>query len=567
VVVLVLLVVAAGWLAFRGWQAATALRDTRGIVSRLQADVGEGSTQRIASQLPAALASLDRARRATNDPVWRAAGFLPWVGDDLRAVRTVSRALDDTVRTSLPAVDRIGTVLDAQKAPGTTGRLDLQPLVEAAPDVRAAAATAARASAEVDAIDTGRLVHVLARPVTQVQDAMREVATALDTGAQVATLLPSMLGADGPRTYVLVSLNSSELRSAGGIAGAFALLHAENGAVDLVAQRSTADFPGIDAPVLPLAADEQTIQTDRLGRYVQDAPMTPDFPRTGELVAAWWQRNVGGQVDGVIAVDPVAATYLLGAIGPVAVPDGPTVDAHALLPTLLHDAYLTYLDPAQNDQFYERVAAAIFRAAGAGQGGNERGVVDALARAGSEGRLRIWSAHPDEQRRIATTTVGAAFLTGSYADDAGVFLDDATAGKLDFYLHTQYAITDLRCTGPRPTATVRVSLTYDPPADVAGYPKYVTGYNLGTIPTGSVATRISVYAPVGATLDAIGLDGGFVSGQTASTHGRRVQAVSSMLAPGQRATYTFQVPVHGGQVDVWTTPTVTSPGHLHATCG
>ena len=68
---------------------------------------------------------------------------------------------------------------------------------------------------------------------------MSQVAGALDAGAQVATLLPPMLGADGPRTYLLVSLNSAELRSAGGIVGAFAVLHAEDGAVD-------ADRPALD---------------------------------------------------------------------------------------------------------------------------------------------------------------------------------------------------------------------------------------------------------------------------------------------------------------------------------
>ena len=566
-VALVVVVALGCWLAVRAWQAGTALLDARTIVTQLQADTGEGSTERIRAELPAARAALDKAHRATADPIWGLAGHLPWVGDDLRAVRTVSAALDDLTRTAIPAVDQIGTVLDAQRAPGTDGRLDLEPLAAAAPDIRAAAASAAAADAALAAIDTGRLLHPLAGPVGQVQDAVHQISGQLDTGAQVATLLPAMLGADGPRTYLLVTLNSSELRSPGGIAGAFVVLHADDGAIELTEQRSTADFPPLAVPVLPLTAEERHLQTDRLGQWVQDAVFTPDFPRAAQLLVARWEQAGGGTVDGVVATDPVAARYLLGAIGPVAVPDGPTLTADNLLPTLLHDAYLRYPDPAVNDRFYASVSAAIFRAAGAGQGGDERGVVEALARAGAEGRLRMWSAHADEQRRIVGTSVGAAFLSGSYGSDAGVFLDDATAGKLDYYLTTTYTITDLRCTGPHPSATVRLALAYDPPADVTTYPLYVTGTENDVIPVGDLATRISVYAPVGAQLEALRLDDGYVSGITGTAHGRQVQTVSSLLKPGEKATYGFTVPLHDGRVDVWTTPTLTSSGHLHASCG
>jgi hypothetical protein len=566
-VAFLVLVAATCWLAFRAWQAGTALLDARTIVLQLKDDAGEGSTERIRAELPSARAALDKARHATADPVWGLATHLPWVGDDLRAVRTVSAALDDVSRTAIPAVEQIGTVLDAQSAPGTEGRLDLAPLAAAAPDIRAAAASASAASSAVSAIDTGRLLHPLAGPVSQVQDAVSQISSLLDTGSQVATLLPGMLGADGPRTYLLVTLNSAELRSQGGIAGAFAVLHADDGAIELTKQRATADLPGLPTSVLPLTADELRLQTDRLGRWVQDAILTPDFPRAAELMAARWKQSGGGAVDGVIATDPVAAKYLLGAIGAVAVPDGPTLTADNLLPTVLHDSYLRYPDPLVNDRFYTNVAAAIFRAAGAGQGGNERGVVEALARAGAERRLRIWSAHADEQSRIVGTSVGGAFLTGSAAHEAGVFLDDATAGKLDYYLTTTYAVDDLRCEGADPSAEVRVTLAYDPPADVKTFPAYVTGTNTEVVPVGDLGTRLSVYAPVGARLESLRLGRGYVSGLAATVAGRQVQMVSSLLEPGGTATYSFRVPLRDGVVDVWTTPTVTSPGHLHAACG
>ncbi|MDQ0372101.1 DUF4012 domain-containing protein [Cellulomonas humilata] len=564
--VFVLLLVAAGWLAFRGYQAGTALLSAKDVVLDLRGDVGGGDTQQIEARLPEVQANLAAARAATGDPVWRAAEHLPWLGVNLEAVRVVSWSLDDVVRDALPAIGRIDAVLHAQEARDTDGRIDLAPLVDAAPDIVAAAASAHTAQVAVAAIDTDALVGRLAGPVVQLQDGLDQVTGALDAGAQVASLLPPMLGADGPRTYLLVSLNSAELRSAGGIVGAFAVLHADDGNVDLTEQRTTLDLPGIESPILPLSDEELRIDTDRLGRWVQNAVMTPDFPRSAELLKARWERDIGSHVDGVVATDPVAVSYLLSATGAVTEPGGVQIDTTNVLQVLLRDAYLTYGDDADSgDKFYTGVAATIFQAVGSGQG-DSRAVVDALARAGAEGRLRMWSAHPEEQERLAATSVGAAFLSGPFPDATGVFLNDGTAGKLGYFLSTAVTVENLRCTGPEPMATVRLDLSYAPPADVESYPRYVTGWSGTDLPVGWLATNITVYSPVGAELDAIGLDDGFVLGGTGVTSGRDVKVVTSWLAPGAHETYRVDVPVRDGRVTVWTTPTLTSPGQVTATC-
>lgn len=564
-IVLAVLFVAACWLVYRGLQAEESLMSAKGVFTDLKTQLDAGNTTQIEAKLPQAQEDLATARRATNDPVWRVAEIIPGLGPNLTAIRVVSVSLDDVTRDALPAVVQLNDVLTAPNVRAADGRIDLAPFIAAGPTVIAAANSAHTAQAAVAEIDVDQLVGPLAGPIEELKDGLDQVTGALDAGAQVATLLPPMLGADGPRTYLLVSLNSAELRSAGGIVGAFAVLHAENGAVTLTDQRSTIDLPGIDTPILPLTAEEIAVDTDRLGRWVQDAVITPDFPRSAQLLAARWERDMGQKVDGVIAADPVGARYVLKATGPVTEPGGSKIDAADVLQVLLRDSYRKYQDPADADGFYAGVAASIFRAVGAGQG-DPHGLLTALARAGTEGRIRIWSAVPKEQETLAETTVGAAFLTGSFGDASGVFLNDGTTGKLDYYLTTKVTIEDLRCTGANPTATVRLDLDYQPPADVASLPSYVTGTVNGGIAAGNLATNITVYAPVGAALPALGRDDGFVSGTTASVAGRDVQVVTSMLTPGAHETYRVTVPVRDGEVSVWTTPTLSSPGFVTAGC-
>lgn len=562
--VAVVLVLAAGWLALRVYQAGTALAEAQRALPSGAASLSATDVSAVSTALPHVRSDLARARSAASDPVWRVAEHLPWAGAQLSAVRVVTVALDDVVSSAGPVLDRAQGVLAARDTLLSNGRVNLAPFTDVEPELTRAAQVSTAAAARVQAIDTRRLVHRLAGPVGTVQQLLPKLASALDTGSQLAALVPPMLGADGPRTYLVVALNSAELRSAGGIVGAVAAVQVDHGVVRLVDHRSTADFTELAQPVLPLTDAELAIDTDRLGRWVQDSVLTPDFPRSAQLIAAHWAKDVGGTVDGVIATDPIAVSYLLGAVGGVQTSSG-TLDQQSAVPSLLRDPYVGGLAAKAADQYFAQAATAIFGAVVSGKGDPGR-LVDAMAKAASDGRVRVWSAHPEEEQRLSVRTLGGAFLSGPYADATGVFLDDGTGGKLDYYLRTAVTVENLRCTGPTPTADVRLDLTYSPPADVASWPRETAGRATGFAP-GSLVTDLTVYAAQGAALPSLRLgDDAVVSGLAAQQAGRQVQVVSSVLAPGQSATYRVQVPVRHGAVQVWATPTVASGGLVTATC-
>lgn len=576
------LLLVGGWLGVRVWQAADASRDLQAAVDGAGPEVAVLDLTALRDRLPAVQDAAARAAAAADDPVWRAAQHLPLVGDDLAAVSAVATAADGLARDAAPdLLSALDAVLAGSAASRDADReapdgwVDLAPLADAAPAAARGAAIVETLRADLSGIDPAALAGPVAGPVAAVQDALAGATGSLDTVRALADVLPGLLGDDGPRAYVLLSLNPAELRAQGGIVGAVAVLQARDGAVGLVAQRGTAEMPELAEPALPLTDDELELFGARLGRWIQDSVLTPDFPRAAEAASAFWTATTGQPVDGVLSVDPVVVADLLSATGRSVQAGGVEIGGETLLQVLLRDVYLEYGDPKDGDAFYAQVATAAFAVLGDARTDPEaaRAAVSVAQRAVSDRRVALWSARSDEQGRIAATTLGGAFLSGDAATPTGtagqalgVFLDDATAGKLDYDLDATVSVTMAGCGTDAPSAQVDLRLDYHPPADVASYPAQVVGDGGSGVPAGSLATNVSFYAPRDTPLGAVRRDDAVVGGQSASTGRREIAVVTSRLAPGEGETYSATVPAPGGRLTVWTTPTLTGPGVVVGEC-
>lgn len=581
-VLLAAVLVLGGWLTVRVVQAAGALRDLQAASEGLRPEVDALDVDALGARLPALQDASARAADAADDPVWRAAQHLPLVGDDLAAVAAVSTAAADLTGDAAPALlAALSAVVDGggtQAAAARTvpaGWVDLAAVVHAAPAASRAAEVVDVLRADLEGLDRTALVGPVAGPVGQLQDALDGSAPELAAAQELAAALPGLLGADGPRTYLLLSLNPAELRATGGIVGAVAVLQVSDGAVGLAGQRSTADLPELPASVVPLTDAELALYGDRLGRWVQDSVLTPDFPRAAEVAAAFWQQSTGQPVDGVLATDPVVVADLLAATGRTVQADGAELSGDTLLQALLRDAYLAYGDPRLGDAFYAQVAAAAFevlRDAAADPAAAKVAATTALTAVG-ERRVALWSARSAEQARLATTALGGAFLTGDAATPTGrvggavgVFLDDATAGKLGYDLTTTVTVTMAGCGTDDARARVDVALDYHPPAEVASYPAQVLGDGRSGVPAGWLATNLSFYSARDGRVGEVRRDDVVVGGQQERVARREVAVLTSRLAPGTRETSSITVPAPGGALTVWTTPTLTGPGVVTGEC-
>lgn len=581
-VLLAAVLVLGGWLTSRVVQAAGALRDLQTAADGLRPELDALDVRALDARLPALQDASVRAADAVDDPVWRAAQHLPFVGDDLAAVAAVSTAAADLATDAAPALlAALAAVVDAGDAQAVADRgvpagwVDLAPVVRGAPAASRAAAVLDTLRADLDGLDPATLVGPVSGPVGELRAALHGSAATLAAARELAVALPGLLGADGPRTYLLLSLNPAELRAPGGIVGAVAVLQVSDGAVGLAGQRSTADLPELATSVVPLSDAEQALYGDRLGRWVQDSVLTPDFPRAAEVAAAFWRQSTGQPVDGVLATDPVVVADLLAATGRTVHADGAELSGDTLLQALLRDAYLAYGDPRMGDAFYAQVAAAAFEVLrdAATDPAAARAAATTAAAAVADRRVALWSARPAEQARLVATPVGGAFLSGDAATPTGtvgaavgVFLDDATAGKLGYDLTATVAVTMSGCGTDDPRARVDVLLDYHPPADVGTYPAQVLGDGRSGVPAGWLATNVSFYSARDGRLGEVRRDDAVVGGQTERVARRDVVVLTSRLAPGVRQTWSVTVPAPHGALTVWTTPTLSGPGVVTGEC-
>lgn len=555
----VLLLLCIGWVVVRGLSAVTSLQSVKTSASQLRADAAAGDLGSATDEARSLAKHADSARGLTSDPIWRAFEIVPWLGSDFTAVREVSQIADDIATDGVAPLLEASDGIDLKGFGLHDGAIDLAPFAKAQKPLSAAATAFARASADAGRIDTGALLPPLADAVSELRSTVDEANGIVDALHGATVLIPSMLGGDGPRTYVIAMLNNAELRSDGGIVGAFAAVRADHGSLSIVGQASTADFPALSDP-LPLSASTAALFGDGPGRYIQNISSIPDFAEAAPLLATRWQDRFGTRIDGAMAIDTVVAQHLLRVTGPQQV--GPLrIDADNVLPTLLSDVYRLVPDPRAQDAVFAGVAGQLFTAALHSE--DPRALVTQMADAAAENRIRLWSAHDDEQRIIAASALGGALPRDTAGHPhVGVLINDTTGGKMDYYARASITVATGVCHGD-PTTRVSVTWTSTAPADAASsLPEYVTGGGYYGVEPGSIGTRIAVYGPAGAAPTRIRRDGVEEKVQTADLDGRIAIQHEVVLAPGASSTITVDYTGEGAGIrstDVVHTPMASDP--------
>jgi hypothetical protein len=480
------------------------------------------------------------AHDATGGFLWDLAGHLPYAGRTIKAVQTVSAVLDTATRDNAPVALRLSQAVQTGEFRPRGGQIDLALVERLTPDVRRAAGSIARAGAQLDGIRADDLTFPFNDLVGDLQEQVGNARTAATATATSFELLPDLLGQGTPRNYLLMIQNPAELRSTGGLPGSLAVLHAEKGQVSMGWQGSATDVNrGLSGdPVVKLPKDTalqygRTVATD-----LRDANFTPDFPEAAQVAAAMVERTQHVKLDGVVSVDPLALAAMMQGTGPIGVGHGITLAPTNVVAALLNQTYQLLPDPVAQDDFFEGVAARIFDAVMSGQG-NQDLAVKGLAAGVEQHRVLLWLRDPQQQARLANTAISGELAgKGDPRPHVGMYLNDSTAAKIDYYLQYRSAVSAVDCRNDgAQDYRASVVLTSTAPKDAARLSVWITGD--GTYaPRGTMAFNLRFYGPYGGEVTGLTVNGQTHSVTADRDHGRQVALLPMTLKPGQQVTVT-----------------------------
>lgn len=529
-----LLAVFVGLFAMSAVKVKREVQSAAVVAGGLQSSLVSGGTKNATSRMSAFSRHIDAAYAETNGLLWELASAVPYYGSDVAVVRTAVTALENISSQAMPELNKALSGFSPKRISIANATISIPGLAEAAPHLLAASQVATQAS---NGLKNAPQPHIaqISHAMGAAKAELNSFATLVNNASLIAQLAPKMLNTDGaqaPRNYLVLSENNAELRPSGGLPGSWGLLTVSKGKLSLRPFVSDTSLPWLGQPVIPIAADELQLFSEKLGTIAQDVNFTPDFPRTGELARAMWNRQFHSQVDGVIAVDPVFLQNLLSVSGPATLPDGSVLDGTNTVRTLLHQVYFDKPVSAQ-DAWFSMAASAAFQRIFTG-GSNPLQFVSALGKSVAGGHLQVWSARADEERLLASTAIAGALQTAGSKPQIGVYFSDQTQSKMDWYLKREVsAQPDGTAADGSRRYTVRVRITNTmKPGDVAGTPLYILGGLSGMKP-GQINTAVYLYAPAHGRLVDWKLSDGSKLDALSTHDGLTVGLKKVILNPGQ----------------------------------
>ncbi len=251
-------------------------------------------------------------------------GWLPEVGDDLRAAPALLELAHHVLDAALPASQAALPLLDQVEGGSHYDPASLTYLlVQAGPQLQQARSALDEAMTVRQGLDAERLSPRLRGLLVDDLDPLLGQA---DEALSLALALPDILGAggDGPKTYLILVENEDELRPTGGFITAFGNLVVHDGQVISMKFEPMDGSQEDWSKPYPAAPWQLREYMNSRVLLMRDSNWFVDYPTTVTWAEYLYAYTHDHSVDGVIAFDQNFLVSLLGAMGPVSVEDGGT---------------------------------------------------------------------------------------------------------------------------------------------------------------------------------------------------------------------------------------------------
>lgn len=147
---------------------------------------------------------------------------------------------------------------------------------------------------------------------------MPDIRKSLDFFLANSHILTDLLGGNGPRKYLFLFQNNSEMRATGGFIGSYGLLDISNGRV------KNFFIDGIynpDGQLKEKIVPPQPIQKISAAWSLHDSNWFADFPMSAKKAITFYEKTGGPTVDGVVTFTPALIKKMLAITGPIEMPE------------------------------------------------------------------------------------------------------------------------------------------------------------------------------------------------------------------------------------------------------
>ena len=509
-----------------------------------KSDLMTAKTALASDDLDSARSSVENARGHIDSAQGSAQGLpgmvwskVPVAGTAVSDAQHLVQALDDATAVAEIGVDLYPSTAGDDATLFVDGRVDEQTLDQVIAGAHAAADHVRSADDALNAVQgtTPIVGATIAANRDQALDQISPLVDGIESAEPMLDELPTFMGFEGRRKYLIAMLNPSELRYSGGAALAFAPMTWDQGKLEI-------------GKAFPLVANER-LRTPHTWRGVRgnifhvtdsripNATFAPSWSVSGEELLRSWKSATGHRYAGLMAVDVVTLAKVLDATGPVAVTGVGRVTGSTLTKTLIgsYDDY--YPDPTVQDATFATVTAALQNQLFSGGGYASKG---RAIKSAAEGRhLAIYMRDDEVQKGFAAAGFSGDLATPD-GDYLGVFTQSAAAAKVDYYQrrHLDLDVTlgadgtaanELDVLIRNDTPPYAIPGTDTPPSDIPN-PDPLRAYF-----TRWDSLNASVFVPGGASMQSFSVDGQAWDGDTHTFYDHSFVDGGTVIAPAGSA--------------------------------
>ena len=434
------------------WQLAGGLLGAGNHLQQAQKALAKGALKEARYETLAGVAAARDARRGLNadSPLLDVARLVPAIDDALGEAPHLVRAVNlsgeaalgtlDIAQNALRGPDKIVDKVDPDD-PKSDSLIRLDRIEEIARTIARVRQNIRAFGVELGKIDLAKLPRRARQPLKDASDEAGEADELLADAEAGFAILPSFLGADGPRNYLIGMQNPAELRGTGGAMLQFALLSIDEGRPKLAKEASTVyDVDENREPIdIPLPADAWYQQGIPDARRFGNANWSPDWPFAARLTVAYAEATDERlpeieipEIDGVMLVDPYVMEELMPGVGKFKSDEHRVyVTGETVVNYLLYKAYAAKPVPRVRrarlrdivDSFYAHMLKPA----------HPSELVRGLGTALREKHMQIWMTDPDEQAFVERMDWDASLREAENGDSFYAVQQNVGGNKLDYH--------------------------------------------------------------------------------------------------------------------------------------